>query len=42
MASPVVIDYVDLGGDEALIEAEVPRAWLRKSLSELNLSRRSV
>jgi trk system potassium uptake protein TrkA len=41
MASPVVMDYVDLGGDEALIEAEVPKAWADKSLAELHLSRES-
>ena len=40
MASPVLLDYVDLGEDEALIEAQVPRAWLHKSLSELNLSQK--
>ena len=40
MASPVLLDYVDLGEDEALIEAQVPRAWLDKSLSELDLSQR--
>ncbi len=41
MASPAVIDYVDLGGDEALIEAEVPAEWVGKSLSELHLARKS-
>jgi len=40
MASPVLLDYVDLGGDEALIEAQVPRVWLDKSLSELDLSQK--
>jgi trk system potassium uptake protein len=40
MASPVLLDYVHLGEDEALIEARVPRAWLHKSLSELNLSQK--
>ena len=40
MASPVLLDYVDLGEDEALIEAQVPRARLHKSLSELNLSQK--
>ncbi len=40
MASPVLLDYVDLGEDEALIEAEVPNAWLDKSLSELDLSQK--
>jgi trk system potassium uptake protein TrkA len=39
MASPAVLDYVDLGGDEALIEAEVPDEWVEKSLAELHLSR---
>ncbi len=41
MASPVVLDYVDLGGDEALIEAEVPAEWVDKTLGELQLSRKS-
>src|SRR5215207_1761869 len=40
MASPVLLDYVDLGEDEALIEAQVPRAWLDKSLSELDLAQK--
>src|SRR3712207_4703512 len=41
MASPAVMDYVDLGGDEALIEAEVPKEWVGKSLADLALSRES-
>ena len=41
MASPAVIDYVDLGGDEALIEAEVPDEWAGRSLADLELSRKS-
>jgi trk system potassium uptake protein len=41
MASPAVIDYVDLGEDEALIEAQVPEAWVGRSLAELQLSRKS-
>jgi trk system potassium uptake protein len=40
MASPVLLDYVDLGEDEGLIEASVPSAWLDKSLSELDLSQK--
>jgi trk system potassium uptake protein TrkA len=40
MASPGLLDYVDLGEDEALIEAEVPKEWLNKSLSELGLFRK--
>ena len=39
MASPAVMDYVDLGEDEALIEARVPREWVDRSLDELALSR---
>jgi trk system potassium uptake protein len=39
-ASPVLLDYVDLGEDEALNSAQVPRAWLDKSLSELGLSQK--
>jgi trk system potassium uptake protein len=41
MASPAVMDYVDLGGDEALVEAEVPTEWVGKSLSALHLARKS-
>ena len=41
MASPGVMDYVDLGGDEAIIEAEVPKEWVGKSLAQLHLSRQS-
>ncbi len=40
MASPSVIDYVDLGEDEALIETEVPEAWVDKSLEDLQLARK--
>jgi len=41
IASPAVLDYVDFGEDEALIEAEVPKEWVNKSLSELALFRKS-
>ncbi len=41
MASPALLDYVDLGEDEALIEAEVPKEWVNRSLSELALSRKA-
>ena len=41
MASPVVLDYVDLGEDEAVIEAEVPEKWVDRSLADLHLSRES-
>lgn len=40
MASPGVLEYIELGEDEALIEAEVPKQWVDKSLAELQLSRR--
>ena len=39
LASPVVLDYVDLGEDDALIETRVPKQWEGKSLAELSLSR---
>jgi trk system potassium uptake protein TrkA len=39
LASPAILDYVDLGEDEALIEARVPAQWAGKSLAELALSR---
>jgi len=39
MASPALLDYVDFGEDEALIEAEVPAQWLDKSLADLALWR---
>jgi trk system potassium uptake protein TrkA len=41
MASPTVMDYVDLGGDEALAEAQVPKKWVGKSLADLHLYRKS-
>jgi len=41
MASPTVMDYVELGGDEALAEATVPKAWVGKSLADLHLYRKS-
>jgi trk system potassium uptake protein TrkA len=41
MASPTVMDYVDLGGDEALVEAKVPKGWVGKSLAEMHLYRKS-
>lgn len=40
IATPAVLDYVDLGEDEALVEAEVPKEWVDRSLSELALSRK--
>lgn len=39
ISSSRVKEYVDLGEDEALIEAEVPEDWVGKSLADLDLSR---
>ena len=39
MASPALLDYVDFGEDEALIESRVPPEWLDRSLAELALFR---
>jgi trk system potassium uptake protein len=41
MTAPIVMDYVNLGDDEALIEARVPGEWAGKSLAELDLYRKS-
>ncbi len=41
LASPVILDYVDLGDDEAVIETEVPNDWIGQSLADLALSRKS-
>ena len=41
IASPTVMDYVELGGDEALAEANVPKRWVGKSLADLQLYRKS-
>lgn len=41
MSSPAIMDYVDLGEDEALVEARVPDKWVGKSLSDLRLTQTS-
>ena len=41
IASPTVMDYVDLGGDEAMVEAIVPKRWVGQSLADLHLYRKS-
>ncbi len=41
MSSPAIMDYVDLGDDEALVEARVPEKWVGKRLSELRLTKTS-
>lgn len=40
MTSSEVLEYIELGEDEALIETQVPEQWVDKSLAELQLSRR--
>ena len=40
MSSPGIMDYLELGHDEALVEMEVPREWIGKSLADLNLHRK--
>ncbi len=40
MSLPGIQDYLDLGQDEALIEIEVPRDWVDKSLADLQLHRK--
>lgn len=40
IASPGMKDYLELGRDEALIELEVPREWIGKSLADLQLHRK--
>ena len=40
MSLPGIQDYLDLGQDEALIEIEVPREWVDKSLADLQLHRK--
>jgi trk system potassium uptake protein TrkA len=41
MTAPIVMDYVNLGDDEALIESRVPAEWAGKSLAQLDLYRKS-
>ena len=38
VVSPGVMGFVDLGEDEALIEAEVPEKWIDKTLADLRLA----
>lgn len=40
MSSPGMKDYLELGQDEAVIEIEVPREWIGKSLKDLQLHRK--
>ncbi len=40
MSLPGMQDYLELGQDEAIIEIDVPREWIDKSLADIQLHRR--
>jgi trk system potassium uptake protein TrkA len=40
MSSPGILDYLELGQDEALVEMKAPREWIGKSLSDIQLHRK--
>ena len=40
MSSPGILDYLELGQDEAVVEMEVPRQWIGRSLVDLQLYRK--
>lgn len=40
MSSPGIVDYLELGYDEALVEMEVPPEWIGRSLADLQLHRK--
>lgn len=40
MASPAILEYLDLGEDEALIEVQTPDKWAGQTLADLQLARR--
>ena len=40
LSTPGIMDYLELGRDEALIELEVPSEWVGESLAELQLHRK--
>lgn len=39
ISTPGVLDYLELGHDEAIIEMKVPQKWVGKTLGELHLPR---
>jgi trk system potassium uptake protein len=41
ITSPGMKDYLELGEDEALVEIEVPQEWVGKTLSDLQLHRKT-
>ena len=40
MASPAILEYLDLGEDEALLEIETPGQWVGQTLADLQLARK--
>lgn len=40
MASPGLLDYVNLGEDEAVVEVRTPQSWVGKTLGDLQLPRK--
>jgi trk system potassium uptake protein TrkA len=40
LASPAVLDHIELGDDEALVEVEVPNEWVGRTLRDLELGRK--
>lgn len=40
MASPGILDYLELGGDEALAEMKPPSGWIGRSLMDFQLPRK--
>lgn len=40
ISSPGLLEYFDLGEDEAVVEVKVPRDWAGKTLADLQLSRK--
>lgn len=41
MASPGILDYLDLGEDEALMEAKVPDRWIGQRIQDLQVPRKT-
>lgn len=39
ISTPGVLDYLELGHDEAIVEMEVPQKWIGKTLADLHLPR---
>lgn len=40
MAAPQIMEYLDIGSGEAIVELQVPERWVGKTLADLQLPRR--